>query len=64
MKTRMKIEHETGNDLTQQEYNIIKIATTNKLKEYGLSWETRTNKTTQLEGKGLKTLLCCRKSKN
>ena len=40
IKTRMEIGHETGKDLTQQEYDNIKIATTYMLRDYGLSWET------------------------
>ena len=42
IKTRMELEEAKGKDISQEEYNKINEATTNMLRNYGLSWDTLT----------------------
>ena len=45
IKTRMELEKETGKDISMEDYDKIKEATTNMLRDYGLSWDTLTYST-------------------
>ena len=57
IKTRQDIEQETNKDLSQQEYDDLKIAVTNMLREYGMSWETLTYQGIGPHHQGLTRLL-------
>ena len=68
IKTRLELEHETGKNISQEKYDKVKAATTNMVLRLwpimghidilnNRTTSPRPNKTTELEGKRLQTLL-------